>query len=96
VNAYTRDTPYVDRPEVVCDIAHGRGLGLVGGFADALCPEDSVDVVRPRGVDNSISISWRVVYAEQRTDWRQWAEGVEVKGEKGKMVVYAIVRVQHP
>jgi len=56
MHVLVRDAPYVDRPEVVCDITHGPGLGLVGGFADALCPEDSVDVVRPRGVDKSISL----------------------------------------
>ncbi len=39
MHVLVRNRPYIDRPEVVCDIAHGLGLGLVRGFADALCPE---------------------------------------------------------
>jgi len=41
-------------------------------------------------------IRWRVVYAEQRTVWREWKEEQEVKGVKGKRVVYGAVREQPP
>ncbi len=49
MHVLVRDRPYVDQPEVVCDIAHGLGLGLglVRGFTDTLCPEDSIGVVHP-------------------------------------------------
>jgi hypothetical protein len=40
---------------VICDVAQGPELALLGCFADALCPQYSVDVVRPRGVGKSIS-----------------------------------------
>jgi hypothetical protein len=40
---------------VIGDVAQGTELALLGCFADALCPQYSIDVVRPPGVGKSIS-----------------------------------------
>jgi hypothetical protein len=55
MHVFVRDTPQVDRLEVICDVAQDPGLAFLGCFTDALCPQYSVDVVRPRGVSESIS-----------------------------------------
>jgi len=56
VHILVRDAPYVDRPEVVRDVAQGPVLGFVRSFADVFCPYDSVDIIRPRVVDESIPL----------------------------------------
>ena len=56
VHILIRDATYVDRTEVVRDVAQGPVLGFVGNFANALCPQDSIDVIRPCVVDKSIPL----------------------------------------
>jgi hypothetical protein len=38
MHVFVRNAPYIDRPEVVCDVAQGPELGLVGCFANVLRP----------------------------------------------------------
>lgn len=56
VHILVRDATHVDRTEVVRDVAQGPVLGFVGSFADALCPQDSIDVIRLCVVDKSIPL----------------------------------------
>jgi hypothetical protein len=56
VHILVRDATHVNRTEVVSDVAQGPVLRFVESFADALCPQDSIDVIRPRVVDKSIPL----------------------------------------
>lgn len=74
VHILVRDATYVDRTEVVRDVAQGPVLGFVGSFADALCPQDSIDVICPCVVDKSIP---------------HWVESVDVLTLEEVQRVYA-------